>query len=937
MWEIHIIYTPIMGIPNADRSKFSITYPHLRAPYEQNNFIHHLQIEIPSLGKKFKIELVPNSDLLSEDFALLETYANGTYPLGFFDDDTKCYYRGDKSAVSLCNGIRGILHFEPNEYYIIQPLPERFYNGTSERPHVVVRKHHKKTCLHHHNTKLPSDIQLKNKINPTKDEEAKAESEKNPLSLKRSKRESPPLGTPVFVETAVFVDRDLFEHMKTNFPVDTERELIRFVLAMINAVQLLYHDPSLGRPVNFVLKRLEILKEEAAGLVRPPDIDRFLSNFCNWQRTKNPAGDREPQHWDHALILTGLDLYVRGKHGKISNQVVGLAPVAGMCTTTSSCTVNEGRHFESVYVVAHEIGHNLGMRHDGPLADNDCDPASYIMSPTLGSGKITWSACSRRYLQKFLETSQSRCLLDHGSSAGQLDHSAEGALPGERFDANQQCMLKYGRGSRHSSQQPLDDVCRDLHCERERYTWTSHPALEGTLCGHNMWCKGGRCISRGFPVSAAYSAASQTSSRIEKSAGSWSKWKPFSDCASGCLFGEEGRLRSGSTGITVSTRVCGSPRFHGSGNHCEGISKKYQTCNAQQCLNVPRLTIKEFAEQICTRARDVDKDLTGAGMQKISADPEEACLVWCQKRNGGTKSRGWTFPDGTVCQTRRSRYGKSSYCISGRCEDFVCDSYEEVIFAQMPELCPSDRSDNEIIFRTGLRSRHVIKWKSASGCHFNCISPGTGIRLVISKGKYAKSSIQLCQPDQYGCGRIKSPFQHASVICGKYKERVGRLSGVGMQIPPAIEDPDRPCRVACQDENILHRYYLVNGEDGWFPFGTDCSRSTSDKKAYCISGKCLEFGADDTPVSESEFTLPLLSRNRRSLQFNNTRITAKLDQKQLEQIIYELNRTLSGNFKKDHRFDIDLSNPIHVHMDMANVQYPQNFYNTQSNDNLNYT
>ncbi len=35
----------------------------------------------------------------------------------------------------------------------------------------------------------------------------------------------------------------------------------------------------------------------------------------------------------------------------------GLAPVGGMCTATSSCTVNEGRHFESVYVVAHEIGH----------------------------------------------------------------------------------------------------------------------------------------------------------------------------------------------------------------------------------------------------------------------------------------------------------------------------------------------------------------------------------------------------------------------------------------------------------------------------------------------------------------------------------------------------------------------------------------------------
>lgn len=45
------------------------------------------------------------------------------------------------------------------------------------------------------------------------------------------------------------------------------------------------------------------------------------------------------------------ELYSKDMH------VSGLAPVAGMCTATSSCTVNEGRHFESAYVVAHEIGH----------------------------------------------------------------------------------------------------------------------------------------------------------------------------------------------------------------------------------------------------------------------------------------------------------------------------------------------------------------------------------------------------------------------------------------------------------------------------------------------------------------------------------------------------------------------------------------------------
>lgn len=49
-------------------------------------------------------------------------------------------------------------------------------------------------------------------------------------------------------------------------------------------------------------------------------------------------------------------------------------------------------------------------------------------------------------------------------------------------------MLKYGRESRHATRQPLSEVCRDLHCRRERYTWTSHPALEGTRCGeHKVW------------------------------------------------------------------------------------------------------------------------------------------------------------------------------------------------------------------------------------------------------------------------------------------------------------------------------------------------------------------------------------------------------------------------------------------------------------------
>lgn len=57
-----------------------------------------------------------------------------------------------------------------------------------------------------------------------------------------------------------------------------------------------------------------------------------------------------------------------------------------------------------------------------------------------------------------------------------------------------------------------------------------------------------------------------------------------------------------------------------------------------------------------------------------------------------------------------------------------------------------------------------------------------------------------------------------------------------MTIP---DDPDRSCRLACQDDRVLHRFYLVNGEDGHFPFGTDCSRGDATKKSFCISGKCV--------------------------------------------------------------------------------------------------
>ncbi|PSN53910.1 hypothetical protein C0J52_02463 [Blattella germanica] len=767
-------------------------------------------VEARALGRRFELQLRPSPALLDPQFVLLSRWRNHTEMLPSHLAEQNCFFRSDathRAAVALCGGMRGIITSPENEYYVVNPLPRRFRRRSTDVPHVIVRwtppafaaRNAETSHISHNyqtnelseatlsqssqiptdytqgNTAMASSIndevnrtlleQSRNTIRLTADtksfnngnvpernvvhdvqnssssnkkdrlihysidkelvtyetnsinayvspsvtnqSESVSETSKNSESgrtidipaassktnertsegshtcetcsetiLKRSKRTTMLLpGAPIHVETAVFVDKDLYRHMALNFPTDTERELVR--------VQLLYHDPSLGRQVNFVLKRLEILHVDPANLQRPHDIDRFLS----------------------------------------------LAPVAGMCTATSSCTVNEGRHFESV----------LGMRHDGPLAENECDPGSYIMSPTLGSGKITWSSCSRRYLQLFLETSQSQCLLDHSSSGGQLDHSAEGTLPGERFNADQQCMLKYGRGSIHATQQPLDDVCRDLHCQRDRYTWTSHPALEGTFCGNNKWCRSGRCVGRGL---SALQAGYSPNQRVD---GGWSS------------------------------------------------DRRFRTCFAEQCGNVQRTTIRDFADQICMRAREVDTELLGTGLQRISSDE----MVVPKVEDGHFLM---------VLHAKVIAHVMGNPCIVSVEDEFVCDNYDAATFSTELEQCPGltrgggrlQVRDSSLFSRNKGRRREVPEartlWSPASGCHFNCLAPGRGLRLVVAKDMKCRlednceggsvTSIQLCEPDKLGCGRLKTPFEHATTVCSKYRERVRRLSGFGMQISP---------------------------------------------------------------------------------------------------------------------------------------------------------
>ena len=215
-------------------------------------------------------------------------------------------------------------------------------------------------------------------------------------------------------------------------------------------------------------------------------------------------------------------MYVVDGYGRRKRHVVGLAPVSGMCNSLNSCTISEGTNFQTVLVAGHEMGHSLGMEHDGSQDGNVCNKDDFVMSPTLGPGKTTWSECSKNYLDKFVLTPQATCVLGRSSHVNIIHQFIPPhRLPGERFNVDDQCRFRFGPTARHHSSQPKSEICRVIKCYVKspvksngsnshhgfysgrglyaypvKSTYNTHPALEGTECGHEKWCREGRCLAK---------------------------------------------------------------------------------------------------------------------------------------------------------------------------------------------------------------------------------------------------------------------------------------------------------------------------------------------------------------------------------------------------------------------------------------------------------
>ena len=92
--------------------------------------------------------------------------------------------------------------------------------------------------------------------------------------------------------------------------------------------------------------------------------------------------------------------------------------------------------FAAIYVMAHEVGHNLGMVHDDKAG---CAKEGFIMSPTRGStGETEWSECSAEILRK---GPGHDCLLEEERQPSNGVDVNEDRLPGQIWSPRAQCQV----------------------------------------------------------------------------------------------------------------------------------------------------------------------------------------------------------------------------------------------------------------------------------------------------------------------------------------------------------------------------------------------------------------------------------------------------------------------------------------------------------------
>uniref|UniRef100_A0A8K9WL72 Peptidase M12B domain-containing protein n=1 Tax=Oncorhynchus mykiss TaxID=8022 RepID=A0A8K9WL72_ONCMY len=501
-------------------------------------------------GHNLHFNLTLNPHLLAPGFLTERRYGGMEGAKIRSHGPSLCHFIGDvwdqatmkgRAAISTCDGLTGLFKLSQEEFFI-RPLERSSDELTAPQVHIIYKRHTSPT-----QSQLVQPISGDHTTNGTcgRVERQRERWERRQRRKRRIRQRS--ISREKWVETLVVADSKMVEYHGT-------KGVESYVLAVMNIVSGLFHDASIGNPINIVVVRLILLEKEEEDLKITHHADNSLSSFCKWQKRLNVKGEEHAVHHDVAVLLTRKDICTAINK---PCETLGLSHVAGMCQPHRSCSISEDTGLPLAFTVTHELGHNFGIQHDGN--GNDCEPIGkrpFIMSPQLlyGTSTPSWSRCSRQYITRFLDRGWGWCL-DDPPMRDVLDLNS--VPPGVLYSAAHQCRLQYGSGSLLCDD--VDNVCSTLWCT---VGTTCHSkldgAVDGTRCGEDKWCFDGECVAVGH--------------QPESVKGGWAPWSEWSACSRTC-----------GAGVQNAQRDCVNPVPKYGGKYCVGERRRYKICNSTRC------------------------------------------------------------------------------------------------------------------------------------------------------------------------------------------------------------------------------------------------------------------------------------------------------------------------------------------------------------------
>ncbi|XP_022046689.1 A disintegrin and metalloproteinase with thrombospondin motifs 14 isoform X3 [Acanthochromis polyacanthus] len=610
----------------------------------------HLFFNVTVFGKELHLRLRANRRLVAPR-AFVEWQED-------FEEKAKerihgdCVFTGDVSdmpeasvAISNCDGLAGLIRTDNGEFFI-EPLEKGQQDvEVKGRVHVVYRR----SAIKRETGQRRDDLHNEVADIGIADLPAALDLVEHKLSESDRKRRHAKKDD-YNIEVLLAVDDSVVRfHGKEHVQ--------NYVLTLMNIVDEIYHDESLGTNINIVLVRMIMVGyRQSISLIERGNPSRSLEQVCRWANTQQRRDPDHAEYHDHAIFLTRQDFGPAGMQG--------YAPVTGMCHPLRSCTLNHEDGFSSAFVVAHETGHVLGMEHDGQ--GNRCaDETSMgsIMAPLVQAAfhRYHWSRCSKQELNRYIHSYD--CLLDDP-----FEHKWPKLpeLPGINYSMDEQCRFDFGVGYKMCTAFRTYDPCKQLWCshpDNQYFCKTKKgPPVDGTECAPGKWCFKGHCIWR-------------SSQEPQGHDGNWGSWSKFGSCSRTC-----------GGGVRSRSRQCNNPPPAYGGRDCPGSAFDYQMCNTEECAG----PYEDFRAQQCVqRSNKYHKNIKHTWLPYEHPDEARKCELSCKsKETGEVVFMNQVMHDGTRC----SYSDPFSVCARGECLHVGCD--KEVGSYKQEDKCGVCEGDN---------------------------------------------------------------------------------------------------------------------------------------------------------------------------------------------------------------------------------------------------